>query len=105
MADISEMIWNALKDEIAALQSSVTDIAVRYEQAESSENIPASTLANAPLAADGGLANGISFATLRWVNNGRKPGEGAGAGTGVLAVYQSSTDSWIEVNGYAAVQV
>lgn len=105
MVDISEMIWNALKDEIAALKTGVNDIAVRYEQAESSENVPASTLAAAPLAADGGLANGVSFATLRWISNGRKPGEGALAGTGVLAVYQLSTDTWIEINGYAAVQV
>lgn len=101
--DIVELAWKALQDEIAALRTDIEKIAVQYERAEVSENVPASTLATAPLAADGSVANGVNYATLRWISNGRKPGQGAGAGTGVLAVYDSASNTWLEINGYTAV--
>lgn len=103
--DIVELVWQELQRQIDATRTQVQDVAVRYERAEVSENVPASTLAAAPLAADGGLADGVNFVTLRWISNGRKPGEGAGAGTGVLAVYDPAGDQWLNVDGYVAVLI
>lgn len=98
--DIVELVWQELQRQIDATRTQVQDVAVRYERAEVSENVPASTLAAAPLAADGGLADGVNFVTLRWMNDARKPTEGAGAGTGVLCVYDSTSDSWLRVGDY-----
>lgn len=101
--DIVELVWQELQKQIDSTRTRIQDVSVRYERAEVAENVPASTLADAPLAVSGGLADGVHFATLRWISNGRKPGEGAGAGTGVLCVYDPVGDQWIEINGYGAV--
>ncbi len=101
--DIIDLVWNALQNEIAELRVDLNNLAVRYERAEYSENVTASTLAAAPLAADGSVADGVNFITLRWINNGRKPGEGAGAGTGILCFYNASVDQWWTVSGNAQV--
>jgi len=39
---------------------------------------------------------------LAIINNARKPGEGAGAGTGVLAMYRAGVD-WLRVGDYTVV--
>lgn len=101
--DIVDLVWRALQDEISAIKTDIQTLTAQSERAEVAENIPASTLADAPLAADGGLADGVSFATLRWINDGRKPTEGAGAGTGCLAVYDSASDTWLNTFDYSAV--
>lgn len=104
-ADAVEMVWNALQAEIQRVSRDVQQMRVQYERAGVADGIPAYTLATAPLAADGGLANGTSYITVAWISNGRKSGEGAGSGTGVLAVYQSSTNQWLRLTDYTAVVV
>lgn len=100
-----ELVWRVLRDEIDALQDEANRTALYTERAELSENIPGSALADVPLAADGGLGNNTTVLTLRWISDGRKPGEGAGAGTGVLAYYDSGGDQWISVFDQSAVTV
>lgn len=95
--DIVEMVWRTLREEIDTVRDQSNRTALQTERAEYSESIPASTLADAPLAADGGLGNGTSYLTMRWISDGRKPGEGAGNGTGVLAYYSAGGDEWISV--------
>ena len=99
-----ELVYNELKTELAALQTQVNRTG-RVERAEIADSIPAYTLATAPLAADGGLGDGTAggYITLAWISNGRKNGEGAGAGTGILAYYNSSTNSWFGVRSEVAV--
>lgn len=99
-----EYVWKDLKGEINALQRQV-DQNRRVERAEIADNIPASTLAAAPTSSSGGLGNGSTYVTVRWISNGRKAGEGAGTGTGVLAVYQSSTNQWLRLTDYSVVVV
>lgn len=103
--DIVELAWRALQDEIASLRTDIQNIRVHYERAEYAENVTASALADAPLAADGSVADGVSYATLRWISNGRKPGELAGAGTGILCYYNASADQWWTVSGNVQVTV
>jgi len=102
MSELVELVYGELKKELAVLTLQ-TEKNKRVERAEQADSIPASTLANAPLAAQGGLGNNTTYTTLRWISDGRRPGEGAGAGTGVLAFYQSSSNTWIRVDTYTAV--
>ncbi len=105
MANIENLIWESLKDEIERLETRIESVSIRYERAEISDSIPAYTLATAPLAAQGGLGDGTSYITTAWISNGRKAGEGAGAGTGVIAIYQASTDQWLRLTDYSVVVV
>jgi hypothetical protein len=93
MSEMVELVYRELKDELATLRVQV-EKAQRVERAEIADSIPAYELADAPLAAQGGLGDGVSYITLAWISDGRKSGEGAGAGTGILAFYDSSSDTW-----------
>jgi hypothetical protein len=104
MSNMVELVYNELKTELTALQTQI-DRTKRVERAEIADSIPAYTLATAPLAVDGGLGDGTAggYITLAWISNGRKSGEGAGVGTGILAYYNSSTNSWFGVRSEIAV--
>jgi len=104
MSDALTQVWNILTEDINNLREKMEVEITRTDRAESTDGIPASDLADAPLAATGGVADGTSFVTLRWISDGRKSGEGAAAGTGVLAVYNSAGDEWQDISqDYAAV--
>jgi len=106
MSDMAELVYQELKAEINTLKKQVVNNGQR-ERAEIADSLPAYTLANAPLAVDGGLGDGTSggYITLAWISNGRKSGEGAGNGTGILAFYNTSTNSWFGVRSEVAVTV
>lgn len=101
-SDMVELIYSELKGELNALSTQINR-SKRIERAEIADSVPAYTLANAPLAADGGLGDGTSYITLAWISDGRKNGEGAGNGTGILAFYNTSTNSWFGVRSEVAV--
>lgn len=104
--DIQALIWDDLVRQINEIKDSQAN-QTRQERAEIADGIPAYTLATAPLSAQGGLGNGAAggYITLAWISNGRKSGEGVGAGTGILAYYNTSTNSWFGVRSEAAVTV
>jgi hypothetical protein len=106
MSDMVEYVYRELKQQLGTLEAQ-TDRNRRVERAEIADSIPAYLLADAPLAADGGLGTGAAggYITLAWISNGRKSGEGAGTGTGILAYYNSSTNSWFGVRSEVAVTV
>lgn len=56
---------------------------------------PSYTVATLPTTASGG--------TYAWTSNGRKPGEGAGTGTGVPVFFNSATAQWFSFLSGAAV--
>lgn len=105
MRDPAEALWRALKSEVSRVDTRINRLQTLTQRSETTGGVAASTLANAPLAADGGMSDGTEYIDLLWISNGRKPGEGAGAGTGVLAYYDSSADAWHNVHDYAAVTV
>lgn len=104
MSDLVEMVYVELKSDLNKIRTQV-DKSKRIERAEIADSVPAYILANAPLAVDGGLGDGTSYITLAWISNGRKSGEGAGNGTGILAFYNASTNSWFGVRSEVAVTV
>lgn len=101
-----ELVYRELKDELLKVETQL-DRNRRVERAEIADSIPAYLLADAPLAADGGLGTGAAnnYITLAWISNGRKSGEGGGAGTGILAYYNSGTNSWFGVRSEVAVTI
>jgi hypothetical protein len=103
-SELVELVYGELKSELNKLSIQINQTR-RVERAEIADSIPAYLLADAPLAADGGLGDGTAggYITLAWISNGRKSGEGAGLGTGILAYYNSSANSWFGVRSEAAV--
>lgn len=93
-SDLVALVRAELTRQIHTLESDVRSLHTVTEQSGYSDGIPSYTFANLPTQ---GLANGTTFVTLAWVSNGRKTGEGAGAGTGVLAVYNNPTGTWKRV--------
>lgn len=91
---VAELIWDALQLQIDTLSQRVGNLEIRTERAEVSDGIPAYLFADLPTAANGGLGDNVGFTTMAWVTNGRKSGEGAGAGTGVLAYWDATSLSW-----------
>ena len=51
----------------------------------------------------GTLPTGV-IGQLVWVSNGRKGGEGVGAGTGVVAFWNTTTTNWMRVEDNTQVQ-
>lgn len=92
--DLAAIVYRALRNEITLIGQQVS-VAADPETALSCDGIPAYTLVNLPTLADGGLGDGISSITVAWCTDGRKSGEGAGAGTGQLVYYNPATDQWL----------
>lgn len=105
MSEMVELIYSDLKKELDTISVQVNQ--KKPERAEIADSVPAYNLADAPLAVDGGLGAGTAdgYITLAWISNGRKSGEGVGAGTGILAFYNSSTNSWFGIRSEVAVTV
>lgn len=100
--ELIQLVWQELRNELNTLQRQVDDNQ-RVERALVSDSVPAFTVATLPTAANGGLGNGSSYATILWASNGRKSGEGVGAGTGVLVVWQASLGQWVRTSDYTEV--
>lgn len=104
MRSEAERLWKALRGEVGSVSTRVNRLAVQTQRAETAGGVPAAALADAPLAADGGMSDGTNYIDLLWISDGLKSGETTGNGTGVLAVYDSSGDRWLRVGDYTEVQ-
>lgn len=102
MTDIVDVIWNELQRQIADVKATAIKESIKTERAEYTDGIPAFTFANLPTS---GLANGTSYVTVVWCSNARKTGEGASAGTGVLAIYNPAGGNWLRVGDYTALTI
>lgn len=102
--ELITLVWQELRGQLNTLNQQVESVQ-RVERALIADSIPAYTLANAPSNLTGGLGNMTTYVTLAWISDGRKSGEGAGTGTGVLAVFQSSSNQWLRLTDYAVVVV
>lgn len=52
-----------------------------------------------------GLGNGSTYVTMVFVSDGRKDGEGAGNGTGCVAIYDSAAADWLRTSDYSSVAI
>lgn len=94
------MIWDDLQTQIADINSRLDTLTAITERAETCSGVPAYTLAAAPLSASGAKRGDMVFIT-----NGRKTGEGAGTGTGLVAYYNPGTNSYYRFADDTAVVV
>lgn len=99
MASAFEVMWQELTRQLQRHEISLEDTAGE-SIAGVAFQFPVSTLADAPLAADG-----MTTYACRFISNGRKIGEGAGTGTGCPCYYNPSTDSWFTFSSDAAVTI
>lgn len=91
MSDILDMVYDSLKKEIAANKKATVKLITTTEQSQYVDGIPAATKVNLPT---DGLANGSTYASIWFCSNGRKSGEGIGAGTGVPVYWNNATGKW-----------
>lgn len=96
-----EFIYDLLQQQLDSQREDLDRLTVLTERAETAGGVAQSILADAPNAAIGGVGAG----DLLFITNGRKIGEGALAGTGVLAYYNPPTDDWRRVSDDTAVAI
>lgn len=90
--------FERLKKEIDTTSKLATEQKRKTERSMIGWSFNNFTLAEAPLAADGMTGYAVAFIT-----NGRKQGQGAGAGTGILSYYNPATDTWLNFRDDTAV--
>jgi hypothetical protein len=95
-SDLIEYVWQELRSELNTQRQAIED-ARRTERALIADSVPSYTVAALPTAANGGLGNNASYCTIVFASNGRKSGEGAGAGTGTLCFWQASLGQWLRI--------
>lgn len=93
-------VFNAIQDDIGQVKNQVDSGQMHSERSELSGSIIVGTYAQMLTA-----ATGAGVGDVAWITNGRKPGESAAAGTGVLAVFDPATGVWLNVSDYTAVVV
>lgn len=103
MNDYVDAVFNRLQTEIDNLKRASSQASQQTERAEIADSIPAYVEASLPTLAGGGLGNGSAYITIAWCSDGRKPGEGAGMGTGILVVYDAVSGNWLNLDGYGAI--
>lgn len=89
-----EQIYNDLQNGLASLRRDMREISQNSDVVGAAYGFPVSTLANAPLAADGQITYAVRF-----ISDARKSGEGVGLGTGLPAFYDPASDSWLDFTG------
>lgn len=95
-------LFDRLNQDVKLLQRRGRDAESRNERAEFAGAVLAFALADAPTT---GVGDNTSYTSLAWIRDGRKPGEGGGAGTGVLAYWDAINTAWYSVFDQAAVQI
>lgn len=93
-------LYTRLRRDVKELQRKRLELDSKSERAEFAGAVPAFTLATAPTT---GVGDNLSYTSVCWISDGRKSGEGAGNGTGVLAYWQASASAWYGVRSEVAV--
>lgn len=93
--NIAEIIWQQLQAQINELSTRVDDLQQRSESSETGGGMVAFTYALAPRAADGGMqTDNLAYCDVVFISNGRKSGEGVGAGTGVPCYFDPAINDY-----------
>lgn len=100
MSDLLSMVFQVMKQQSADLRKEQEDIIRFSEVAGYAQELLPMTLAEA----NAEIAN-ISGAALIWISDGRKDSEGAGNGTGCVAVLDvgQAPAVWLRTSDYSAV--
>jgi hypothetical protein len=94
------LMWDQLQREIQELQDTDRQLYARTERSETTSGVPSYAFASTPK-----LVNGAKNGDMVFITNARKTGEGAGLGTGLVAYYNSATDSYYRFADDTAVVI
>lgn len=83
------MDTDALREDVVELRGDMDEVRDLLESVTSfsTENLIKRQLAQLP-------TTGVRDGAQSWVTDGRKQGEGAAAGTGILAYFNEATSTW-----------
>lgn len=98
MSDLVELVFQQLKRDLAALNAKVDRSILLTERSEQAGGVQSLAFADIP-------TDGIGAGDMLWISDGRKTGEGTGAGTGVLVYYNPATLSWKRISDDVDVSV
>lgn len=101
--ELIDTIYKQMQDENKNLIRRLNDTRQFTERGETVGGFESFTYALAPRAIDGGMSDGSAYIDVCWIKDGRKPSEGAGLGTGVVAIYDAAIDDWLRIGDYAVV--
>lgn len=99
---MAQDLYDRLRRDVEQLNRRSKSQESRSERSEFTAAVVAFELADAPTT---GVGNNTSYTSLAWISDGRKPGEGGGAGTGVLAYWDAINAAWYSVFDQLAVVV
>ena len=102
-AQAMDDMYTRLHNDIMKVKRRMNRLTQIIERAETAGGVVAYALASAPTNSVGGMSDGVANVDVCWITNGRKTGEGAGAGTGVFAVFDANLNQWLRVGDYTAV--
>lgn len=103
--DIFEFVWSQLQTQINSLSGRIDDLEQRSERSETAGGIQSFTYADAPRNITNAMSDGQHYIDAAWISDGRKPTEGAGLGTGVLATFDAGVDDWLRIGDYSVVVI
>jgi len=96
LPDLYEKIWLDLNKQISDLRQTVNTVSVRGNISQTTGGLIPITFAKLPLTNNTG-------GDLYFVTDGRKSGEGVGAGTGTVVFWNSVTSQWLRITDNTAV--
>lgn len=106
MDAVANAVWDDLQKQINVLNVRLTDVTQKTARAETVGGLQSFAYADRPLAATGGMQpDNTEYVDVIFVYNGRKSGEGVGAGTGVPCYYDPAVDDYRRFEDNAIVSV
>lgn len=100
IADFVEAAFDTITKKEAGNTNSIDDLVAQTERTGATFALREYTFDSAPRAGNGMNAHAVAF-----ISDGRKPGESAGNGTGVIAMYDVDSDQWLRTSDYTQVTV
>lgn len=106
MPSMNDAIFEDLQRQINALGVRLNDVTQKTSRAETTGGLQSFAYADRPLAATGGMeTDNLSYASVIFVYNARKSGEGVGVGTGVPCYYDPAVNDWRRFEDNAVLTV
>jgi len=90
LPDINDLMWNDLNKQLSATRQQIANNQIRTNISQVTGGLIPIAFASLPVVNNTG-------GDLYFVTNGRKVGEGVGAGTGVIVYWNSTTSHWLRI--------
>lgn len=92
--DVVNWMFGQMQDMVDSLQDYLDVTGQKGERSETCGGFQAFAYADLPRASTNAMSDGTEYIDVAWCSDGRKSGEGAGAGTGQPVYYDATIDDW-----------